>query len=215
MTTLLNRFMLCGELTEIHIELFPTHTKCKMGVKVNEAVYTVYYNFGHKWHEDKYNELMWLIPQLHGAIDGNVMVDNEIYYKMKHGESTRLFISGNISCRGDRTYLNAAYMSKTNSTADSIHIDIKAAYLGDNKWLNVVSDAPRIFNVSDNGHSIIHDVYKLGIEFVPEYRVDDGVIMPIEKSNEWRVTSIEKSKERLNEKDIVNWLVEWRIINGE
>lgn len=223
MTSLLNRFILRGTLSEIHISMFPTHTRCKLTLQCYNDIYTVYYNYNIKWHRDKHIELMKLIPYLHGEIDGNVVANGEVYYKCSATDKPiGLFISGNMSSKGDRIYLNAMYIKPYDYANYGMDIKIKAMPLGGNKWMSIVNDSPRVFTISGNDVPKSNQIYELDIVYNVPYtttkslkKYDEMVINSLEKCDKLTIKSWKKCDIWLEDKDIANWLLEWEIINKD
>lgn len=224
MITLLNRFTAIGSLSECKIDLYPTHMRCRFGVRINDYVVTMYYSMNKKFHEEQYAEFMSLIPYLRTESTGYVWVNGQKYHTVDKAEPTRLFISGNLTEKNERLFFNIEYMQLTGKSDDSLNISMRGVWTKYG-FMNIVSDSPRIFNLND-AKSPSNQVYEMALTLNREYKIDGDVVKSFEKVDTLSKKSLEKCvnlsiksqkkcDKQLEDKDIDNWILEWEIINDE
>lgn len=210
MTNLLNKFVCVGVLSECRIDLFPTHARCKMTVKILDNLLTIYYSVNRKYHEEEYVSLKNMIPNLHPKSEGYVWVNGEKYYELSSGE-TWVFCSGNMNEKYDRLFYSAEYLALAKTREVGLNISMQGIWTKYG-FMNVLSDSPRIFKFS-NKQKPSQDIYTIYLENVIREKCDKDTIETLEKCDNLRIKNIEKCDKILEEKDIDNWLLEWEIMN--
>lgn len=210
MTNLLNKFVCVGVLNECRIDLFPTHARCKMTIKILDNLLTIYYSVNRKYHEEAYDNLKNMIPNLHPKSNGYVWVNGEKYYELSSGE-TWVFCSGNMNEKYDRLFYSAEYLTLAKTREAGLNIFMQGIWTKYG-FMNVLSDSPRIFRFSNRQKSS-QDIYTIYLENVVKEKCDRDTIETLEKCDNLCIKNIEKCDKILKEKDIDNWLLEWEIMN--
>ena len=160
--TLCNRFMICGELQEVMINIFRTHIKIKLSVSSNHQFFTVSQTIYNKWSKTKCDEILAIAPKLRPKFDGMVYAEGREYYRInKSDKPSRLFISGNITPWGNNIYYNMAFFRLSNDDNDAISIELEGQWIDGNNFLNVVDDSPRVFEINKPKQCKIGQIYKL------------------------------------------------------
>lgn len=212
MTNLLNKFVCIGQLSECQIDFYPTHAKCKMAIRIADNLITIYHSISRKYNQELYDKLQSMIPQLHPQSTGYVYIDNKKDYELTVGD-TWIFCTGNLMEKNKHLFLNAMYISITQSQDAHIEIDMRGIWTKYG-FMNILSDSPRIFGL-DYQHKPSSEIYQLNLEIMPKEKCDKDVVKTLEKCANLHVKTIEKCDNKLEEKDIENWLLEWEIINED
>ena len=213
---LLNKFTLIGYLSEIRVDLFRSHVKAKISIDLqvhNITCYaTISRRFNKEWHHEFESMLSHLVPKQ----DGWVYVNGEQYYKM--GSCTQpscLFLSGNISSSGDMIFFNFEYCKILDEQlATSVSIEIEGQFVDKDKFLNIISDSPRIFNLKRPSRDIDGKIYKAWLQYNPSYRVQDDTIYPVDV-NKLTLAKIEQTNKQIPEEQLQDYMLEWKIINDQ
>ena len=110
MINLTNKFTAIGQLQEANIQLYPTHIKIKLSLSINNITLTLYQTISKRFNQQRYDNLIAMLPDIHCKIDGWVYVKSEQYYKLKQDAPSRLLVSGNLSAYANRVFFNMCYI---------------------------------------------------------------------------------------------------------
>lgn len=213
--TLCNRFMICGELQEVMINIFRTHIKIKLSVSANHQFFTVSQTIYNKWSKTKCDEILAIAPKLRPKFDGMVYAEGREYYRInKSDKPSRLFISGNITPWGNNIYYNMAFFRLSNDNNDAMSIELEGQWMDGNNFLNVVDDSPRVFEINKPKQCKIGQIYKLNIAFNQGYMIQDGVVKSLEKCDKFNVNYIEKCDKAISKEQQDKLMLEQEIISN-
>ena len=213
--TLCNRFMICGELQEVMINIFRTHIKIKLSVSTNHQFFTVSQTIYNKWSKTKCDEILAIAPKLRPKFDGMVYAEGREYYRInKSDKPSRLFISGNITPWGNNIYYNMAFFRLSNDNNDAVSIELEGQWIDGKNFLNVVDDSPRVFEINKPKQCKIGQIYKLSITSNQGYMIQDDVIKPIEKCDKFTVNYIEKCDKVISKEQQDKLMLEQEIISN-
>lgn len=213
---LLNKFTLIGYLSEIRVDLFRSHIKAKLSIDLKDHNITCYATISRRFNKEWYQEFESLLSRLAPKQDGWVYVNGEQYYKI--GESAQpscLFLSGNISSSGDMIFFNFEYCKILDEQLSSyISIEIEGQFVDKDKFLNIISDSPRIFNLKRPNQAIDGNIYKAWLRYNPSYRIQDDIIYPVDISK-LTLKRIEQTNKQISDEQLQDYLLEWKIINDQ
>ena len=213
--TLCNRFMICGELQEVMINIFRTHIKIKLSVSANHQFFTVSQTIYNKWSKTKCDEILAIAPKLRPKFDGMVYAEGREYYRVnKSDKPSRLFISGNITPWGNNIYYNMAFFRLSNDNNDTMSIELEGQWIDGKNFLNVVDDSPRVFEINKPKQCKIGQIYKLNIAFNEGHMIQDGVIKSLEKCDKFTVNYIEKCDKVISKEQQDKLMLEQEIISN-
>lgn len=213
--TLCNRFMICGELQEVMINIFRTHIKIKLSVSANHQFFTVSQTIYNKWSKTKCDEILAIAPKLRPKFDGMVYAEGREYYRInKSDKPSRLFISGNITPWGNNIYYNMAFFRLSNDNNDTMSIELEGQWMDGKNFLNVVDDSPRVFEINKPKQCKIGQIYKLNIAFNQWYMIQDGVVKPLEKCDKFTVNYIEKCDKTISKEQQDKLMLEQEIMSS-
>ena len=218
--TLINKFSLIGTLSEIRVDLYSSHIKVKMAVNIYDYIITVYSTISRKFNLDKYQNLIEVMGQLNPRSDGWIYLNGkeqyEKIYSAKDQPISKLLIVGNLSPSKDRIFFNMEYMKVVNETrSDGLSISIEGQFVDKGKYLNVVCDNPRVFNLPIDKKAKIGQMYLIDFKYAPEYRYKDRIIESIEQDNQLVYYKVTKSNKVITKEDLEEYLLEWEIIGGD
>nr|DAF59725.1 MAG TPA: hypothetical protein [Siphoviridae sp. ct0Wl9] len=213
---LLNKFTLIGYLSEIRVDLFRSHIKVKLSIDLQHHNITCYATISRRFNKEWYHEFEVLLSRLVPKQDGWVYVNGEQYYRMdSYTQPSCLFLSGNISSSGDMIFFNFEYCKILNEQlSSSVSIEIEGQFVDKDKFLNIVSDSPRIFNLKRHNQAIDGKIYKAWLQYNPSYRIQDDTIYPVDISK-LTLARIEQTKKQITEEQLQDYLLEWKIINNQ
>lgn len=213
---LLNKFTLIGYLSEIRVDLFRSHIKAKLAIDLHSHIVTCYATISRRFNNEWYKEFESLLSRLVPKQDGWAYVNGEQYYKI--GALTQpscLFLSGNISSSGDMMFLNFEYCQIVDKQSQpSMSIEIEGQFVDKDKFLNVISDSPRIFNLKRPNQDIDGKIYKACLQYNPSYRIQDDTIYPVDISK-LTLKRIEQTNKQITDEQLKDYLLEWKIINNQ
>lgn len=213
---LLNKFTLIGYLSEIRVDLFRSHIKAKLSIDLQGHNITCYATISRRFNKEWYHEFESLLSRLVPKQDGWVYVNNEQYYKMdSYTQPSCLFLSGNISSSGDMIFFNLEYCKILDELiSPSMSIEIEGQFVDNDKFLNIISDSPRIFNLKRPNRIIDGKIYKAWIQYNPSYRIQDDIIYPVNISK-LTLARIEQTNKQIPDEQIQDYMLEWKIINDQ
>ena len=213
---LLNKFTLIGYLSEIRVDLFRSHIKAKLSIDLQDNNITCYATISRRFNKEWHHEFESLLSQLVPKQDGWAYVNGEQYYKI--GASVQpscLFLSGNISSSGDMIFFNFEYCKILDEQlAPYVSIEIEGQFVDKDKFLNIISDSPRIFNLKRPSRAMDGKIYKAWIRYNPSYKVQDDTIYPI-GINKLTLAKIEQTNKQIPDEQLQDYLLEWKIINNQ
>ena len=213
--TLCNRFMICGELQEVMINIFRTHIKIKLSVSANHQFFTVSQTIYNKWSKTKCDEILAIAPKLRPKFDGMVYAEGREYYRInKSDKPSRLFISGNITPWGNNIYYNMAFFRLSNDNNDAMSIELEGQWMDGKNFLNVVDDSPRVFEINKPKQCQIGQIYNLNIAFNQGYMIQDGVVKSLEKCDKFTVNYIEKCDKTISKEQQDKLMLEQEIMSS-
>ena len=213
---LLNKFTLIGYLSEIRVDLFRSHIKAKLSIDLQDNNITCYATISRRFNKEWHHEFESLLSRLAPKQDGWVYVNGEQYYKMDLStQPSCLFLSGNISSSGDMIFFNFEYCKILDEQlAPYISIEIEGQFVDKDKFLNIISDSPRIFNLKRPNRAIDGKIYKAWLQYNPSYRVQDNTIYPMD-INKLTLARIEQTNKQITDEQLQDYLLEWKIINDQ
>ena len=213
---LLNKFTLIGYLSEIRVDLFRSHIKAKLSIDLQDNNITCYATISRRFNKEWHREFEALLSRLVPKQDGWVYVNGEQYYKMDScAQPSCLFLSGNISSSVDMIFFNFEYCKILDEQlAPYVSIEIEGQFVDKDRFLNIISDSPRIFNLKRPNRAIDGKIYKAWIQYNPSYRVKDDTIYPVD-INKLTLTRIEKTDKQIADEQLQDYLLEWKIINDQ
>ena len=217
MNTLLNRFTLVGTLKECRIDLFQSHIKARFNIEIkNQYEITIYYSINKQFHQDKYNDFIKLISDLHPTINGWIWCNNKKYYCTTSnisGKETNLFISGNITEYNKKIYFNAEYIRLSKANSD-ISCNLEGIVIDKNHILNIVSDSPRVFEIENNINPS-DQIYLFNLLYLFPYRKEEELIYSKNYNENLKILNYQKINKTISYNEIKNYLLEWEIINSD
>ena len=163
--------------------------------------------------------VMQTIDKLYPASRGYVNLNGEHYFTMEPQKSpTRLFLSGNISQSRDMIFFNFEYCQvEQEYPEDYFSILLEGYPLGDDRILNIISDSPRIFNITSDivlppkqNQSVMYS-----IDYIMNWGIVDGMICTMqEQKPRLFVCSWRQTDKQIDDDQLANYLLEWRILNN-
>ena len=213
---LLNKFTLIGYLSEVRVDLFRSHIKTKLSIDLKGHNITCYATISRRFNKEWHNEFESLLSRLAPKQDGWVYVNDRQYYKMdSYAQPSFLFVSGNISSSGDMIFFNFEYCKILDEQlTPSMSIEIEGQFVGKDKFLNIISDSPRIFNLNRPNRAIEGKIYKAWIQYNPSCRVQDDIIYPID-IDKLTLERIEQTDKQIPDEQLQDYMLEWKIINDQ
>ena len=213
---LLNKFTLIGYLSEIRVDLFRSHIKVKLAIDLHSHIVTCYATISRRFNKEWHHEFEAMLSRLVPKQDGWVYVNGEQYYKMDSGtQPSCLFLSGNISSSGDMIFFNFEYCKILDEQlAPYVLIEIEGQFVDKDKFLNIISDSPRIFNIKCPSRVIDGKIYKAWLQYNSSYRVQDDTIYPVD-INKLTLARIEQTDKQITDEQLQDYLLEWKIINNQ
>ena len=213
--TLCNRFMICGELQEVMINIFRTHIKIKLSVSTNHQFFTVSQTIYNKWSKTKCDEILAIAPKLRPKFDGMVYAEGREYYRInKSDKPSRLFISGNITPWGNNIYYNMAFFRLSNDDNDAMSIELEGQWINKKEFINVVSDSPRLFNINIPQKTKENQIYKLLLSYNPECKISDSIVFSLGTQDKFTIQSIEERDKKIEEDMMEKLMLEYEIMNS-
>ena len=148
--------------------------------------------------------------------DGWVYVNGEQYYRMdSYTQPSCLFLSGNISSSGDMIFFNFEYCKMLDEQlAPYVSIEIEGQFVDKDRFLNIISDSPRIFNIKRPKKANEDKIYKAWIQYHPSYTIQDDIVYPVEVDR-LTLAKIESTDKQITDEQLQNYLLEWKIINNQ
>lgn len=213
---LLNKFTLIGYLSEIRVDLFRSHIKAKLSIDLQGHNITCYATISRRFNKEWYHEFEVLLSRLVPKQDGWVYINGEQYYKMdSYTQPSCLFLSGNISSSGDMIFFNFEYCKILDEQlAPYVSIEIEGQFVDKDKFLNIISDSPRIFNLKRPKKANEDKIYKAWIQYHPSYTIQDDIVYPVEVDR-LTLAKIESTDKQITDEQLQNYLLEWKIINNQ
>lgn len=213
---LLNKFTLIGYLSEIRVDLFRSHIKAKLSIDLQDNNITCYTTISRRFNKEWHHEFESLLSRLAPKQDGWVYVNGEQYYKMDScTQPSCLFLSGNISSSSDMIFFNFEYCKILDEQLSPyISIEIEGQFVDKDKFLNIISDSPRIFNIKRPNQAINGKIYKVWLRYNPSYRIQDDTIYPVD-INKLTLARIEQTNKQITDEQLQDYLLEWKIINDQ
>lgn len=213
---LLNKFTLIGYLSEIRVDLFRSHIKAKLSIDLQDHNVTCYATISKRFNKEWYREFESLLSRLAPTQDGWAYVNGKQYYKIDScTQPSCIFISGNISSSSDMIFFNFEYCKILNEKLSPyISIEIEGQFVDKDKFLNIISDSPRIFNLKRPNQAIDGKIYKAWLRYNPSYRIQDDIIYPVD-INKLTLKRIEPTNKQIPDEQLQDYLLEWKIINDQ
>ena len=213
---LLNKFTLIGYLSEIRVDLFRSHIKAKLSIDLQDNNITCYATISRRFNNEWHHEFESLLSQLVPKQDGWVYVNGEQYYKMDScTQPSCLFLSGNISSSGDMIFFNFEYCKILDEQLSPyVSIEIEGQFVDKDRFLNIISDSPRIFNIKRPKKANEDKIYKAWIQYHPSYTIQDDIVYPVEVDR-LTLAKIESTDKQITDEQLQNYLLEWKIINNQ
>lgn len=213
---LLNKFTLIGYLSEIRVDLFRSHIKAKLAIDLQGHNITCYATISRRFNKEWHHEFESLLSRLAPKQDGWVYVNGEQYYKMDScAQPSCLFLSGNISSSVDMIFFNFEYCKILDEQlSPSVSIEIEGQFVDKDKFLNIISDSPRIFNIKRPKKANEDKIYKAWIQYNTSYTIQDDIIYPVEVDR-LALTKIEPTDKQITDEQLKDYLLEWKIINNQ
>lgn len=213
---LLNRFTLIGYLSEIRVDLFRSHIKAKLSIDLQGYNITCYTTISKRFNNEWYKEFESLLSRLIPKQDGWVYVNNKQYYTINScTQPSCIFLSGNISSSSDMIFFNFEYCKILDEKLSPyISIEIEGQFVGKDKFLNIISDSPRIFNLKRPNQAIDGKIYKAWLRYNPSYRIQGDTIYPVD-INKLALKRIEPTDKQITDEQLQDYLLEWKIINEQ
>lgn len=213
---LLNRFTLIGYLSEIRVDLFRSHIKAKLSIDLQGYNITCYTTISKRFNNEWYKEFESLLSRLIPKQDGWVYVNNKQYYTINScTQPSCIFLSGNISSSSDMIFFNFEYCKILDEQLSPyISIEIEGQFVGKDKFLNIISDSPRIFNLKRPNQAIDGKIYKTWLRYNPSYRIQDDTIYPVDISK-LTLKKIEQTNKQIPDEQLQDYMLEWKIINDQ
>ena len=213
---LLNKFTLIGYLSEIRVDLFRSHIKAKLAIDLHSYIVTCYATISRRFNNEWYQEFESLLSRLVPKQDGWVYVNGEQYYKIdSYTQPSCLFLSGNISLSGDMIFFNFEYCKILDEQlATSVSIEIEGQFIGKDRFLNITSDSPRIFNLKRPNQAIDGRIYKTWLRYNPSYKIQDDTIYPVD-IDKLTLVKIEQTNKQISDERLQDYMLEWKIINDQ
>ena len=213
---LLNKFTLIGYLSEIRVDLFRSHIKTKLSIDLQDNNITCYATISRRFNKEWHHEFEALLSRLVPKQDGWVYVNGEKYYKMDScTQPSCLFLRGNISSSGDMIFFNFEYCKILDEQlAPYVSIEIEGQFVDKDRFLNIISDSPRIFNLKCPSRAIDGKIYKAWIQYNPSYRIQDNIVYPVEVDR-LTLVKIEPTDKQIPDEQLQDYLLEWKIINDQ
>ncbi len=213
---LLNKFTLIGYLSEIRVDLFRSHIKAKLSIDLQGHNITCYATISRRFNKEWHHEFEVLLSRLVPKQDGWVYINGEQYYKMdSYTQPSCLFLSGNISSSVDMIFFNFEYCKILDEQlAPYVSIEIEGQFVDKDKFLNIISDSPRIFNLKRPSRAIDGKIYKAWLRYNPSYRVQDDTIYPVDISK-LTLKRIEQTNKQIPDEQLQDYILEWKIINNQ
>lgn len=198
------------------MELFYTHIKIKLSIEINGKPITCYGTISYKFNQLLYDKIINIIPSLFPKIEGYVYLKNDKHYKLKpSNHQTKLFISGNLSQYSHMLFFNLEYIDLINQRySDRIEIELEGQFVDKDKFLNIISDSPRIFNIKQPKQSNGDKIYKIWIQYNLPYTVQDDIIYPVD-IDRLTLAKIETTDKKITDEQLKDYLLEWKIINNQ
>ena len=213
---LLNKFTLIGYLSEIRVDLFRSHIKAKLSIDLQGHNITCYATISRRFNKEWHHEFETLLSRLVPKQDGWVYVNGEQYYKMdSYTQPSCLFLSGNISSSGNMIFFNFEYCKILDEKLSPyVSIEIEGQFVDKDRFLNIISDSPRIFNLKCPSRVIDGKIYKAWLRYNPSYRVQDDTIYPVEVDR-LTLAKIESTNKQITDEQLQDYILEWKIINNQ
>lgn len=213
---LLNKFTLIGYLSEIRVDLFRSHIKAKLSIDLQGHNITCYATISRRFNKEWHHEFEFLLSRLVPKQDGWVYINGEQYYKMDScAQPSCLFLSGNISSSGDMIFFNFEYCKILDEQlAPYVSIEIEGQFVDKDRFLNIISDSPRIFNLNRSNRAIDGKIYKAWLSYNSSYRIQDNIVYPV-KVDRLTLAKIESTDKQITDEQLQDYLLEWKIINDQ
>lgn len=213
---LLNKFTLIGYLSEIRVDLFRSHIKAKLAIDLHSYIVTCYATISRRFNNEWYQEFEFLLSHLVPKQNGWVYVNGEQYYKIDScTQPSCLFLSGNISSSSDMIFFNFEYCKILDEKLSPfVSIEIEGQFVDKDKFLNIISDSPRIFNLKRPNQAIDGKIYKAWLRYNPSYKIQDDIIYPVD-INKLTLERIEQTNKQIPDEQLQDYLLEWKIINNQ
>lgn len=213
---LLNKFTLIGYLSEIRVDLFRSHIKAKLAIDLHSYIVTCYATISKRFNNEWYQEFESLLSRLEPQRDGWAYVNGKQYYKIgASAQPSCLFLSGNISSSGDMMFLNFEYCQIVDKQSrPSMSIEMEGQFVDKDKFLNITSDSPRIFNIKRPKKANDDKIYKIWIQYNPSYTIQDDIVYPVEVDR-LTLAKIEPTDKQITDEQLKDYLLEWKIINNQ
>lgn len=225
MTTLKNRFIAVGNLSECRVDIFPSRLQCKFSLDVDGTIITAAYHVSKRFKPYEYKKTVEMLSLLHPLINGYVYINGiDRYYTLSCGE-TKLLVTGNIypSANDNRIWFNAEFIEIQNvNRKNSLQIELSAAYVDDKKFLNIVADSSRLFSldarIKTPKKNIVYDFtlsYNTGYETAKSQERKRQIVKTRQTNDRLKIITQRETNKALDNFDVEQWLLEWEIVNGE
>lgn len=218
MISLLNRFTAIGILRECRIDIFPSHIKAVFSLEIDKKTeITVHYFINKKFHLEKYNEFLEIIPLLHPEVNGYVWNGkNKIYNLFSNNllekNKEKLFISGNVLEKNGIIYFNAEFIKFT-KLKNEFDFQFDGVVVNKNTILNIVNDTPRIFYIETNLNPS-EEVFRFFAKYNSGYTIRTDNVYSSKQKNNFVLNNEYYTNKKISEKEIKDYLLEWEIINS-
>lgn len=173
-----NRFLMCGILSEIIIDMFSTHMKIKMSINVGAFCYNVAQIISKKCDKSGYDAWLSMIPVLRPLVDGYVTKNGieRIYTINSSKEQSGLIVSGNISENDGIVYFNAQYCALSKNIDQKLDIQLDGQWIGKSRLVNICGEYPREFFIQQM-ENCEKRIYRLSLGYNAGFDIKDGKII--------------------------------------
>ena len=212
---MVNKFLACGDLSELRIDLFKTHMRIKLSLAITPTnIITCQQTISRKWGEQQIHSWLDMMPVLHPRIDGYIYANNQHYYTMKKSDTpTRLLVSGNVNEYKKSLYYNMQYCRiEPNSSRCGLNIEIDGQWVDNERFVNLTGEWARLFHIpAIAGYE--KRLYRLKLDY-SNGAVVDGDIVKVEPYG-LKMMSCTALNEYISDEQMKNIMLELEITNNE
>lgn len=209
-----NKFLACGSLSELRIDLFKTHVRIKLSLAIAPTnIITCQQTISRKWGEQQIRAWLDMISNLHPRIDGYMYVNNAHYYTMKKSDTpTMLLVSGNVNEYKKSLYYNMQYcrIEQANSRC-GLNIEIDGQWVDNERFVNLTGEWARLFHI-DAPIAYEKRLYRLKLDYSNGAAVD-GDTVKVETYG-LKMVSCAALNEYISDAQMKNIMLELEITGG-
>ena len=175
---LVNRFLGCGNLQELRIDLFKTHMRIKLSIAITPTnIITCQQTISRKWGAAQIQSWLDMAANLHPRTDSHIYVNNQHYYCMYSSQSpTRLLVSGNINEYKKSIYFNMQYCRiEPNSSRCGLSIELDGQWVDSSRFVNLTGEWARLFYIpAIDGYE--NRLYRLKLDYSNGAVADEDMV---------------------------------------